>query len=51
MGTLEEHIDELIEHKKDLADQIVGQGENWISELSDNDLRDLVTLRRQTMEG
>jgi SNF2 family DNA or RNA helicase len=43
-GTLEERIDQLITSKKDLADRIVGAGETWISELSDADLRDMVTL-------
>jgi SNF2 family DNA or RNA helicase len=33
LGTLEERIDELIEHKRALADQIVGAGESWISEM------------------
>ena len=49
LGTLEERIDELIEHKQALADQIVGSGENWLSELSDADLRDLVTLRQEAV--
>ena len=50
LGTLEERIDEMIEHKKALADSIVGAGENWISELSTDELRDLVTLRQDAME-
>ena len=50
LGTLEEHIDELIDHKKALADQIVGSGENWISELNSNELRDLVSLRHTALE-
>jgi SNF2 family DNA or RNA helicase len=45
-GTMEEMIDEMIESKKALAQSIVGSGENWLTELSTNDLRDLVTLRR-----
>jgi len=50
LGTLEEKIDELIERKRDLADRIVGQGEGWLSEMSTDDLRDLVSLRREVME-
>jgi SNF2 family DNA or RNA helicase len=50
LGTLEERIDELIEHKMALADSIVGEGESWLSEMSTDDLRDLVTLRRDVME-
>ena len=45
LGTLEERIDEMIEHKQSLADSVVGAEENWISELNSDELRDLVTLR------
>ena len=46
-GTLEEQIDELIESKKALAESIVGGGESWLTELSTDDLRDIMTLRRE----
>jgi SNF2 family DNA or RNA helicase len=49
-GTLEEQIDTLIEDKKALADQIVGKGEDWIGSLSTEQLRDLLTLRRDAVE-
>jgi SNF2 family DNA or RNA helicase len=49
LGTLEERIDEMLEQKKALAEQIVGAGENWLSELSNHELRELVTLRREVM--
>lgn len=49
LGTLEERIDELIEHKQALADQIIGEGESWISELSNAEIADLVTLRRDVL--
>jgi SNF2 family DNA or RNA helicase len=45
-GTLEERIDELIDSKKGLADAIIGGGEQWLTELSTEDLRELVNLRR-----
>ena len=45
-GTLEERIDELIESKKSLAESIVGAGEGWLTELSTDELRDIVQLRR-----
>ena len=45
-GTLEERIDDLIESKKGLAESIVGGGEDWLTELSTDDLRELVRLRR-----
>ncbi len=46
LGTLEEQIDELIEHKRALADSVVGAGENWLTELDTNELHDLVRLRQ-----
>ncbi|OPZ64714.1 MAG: ATP-dependent helicase HepA [Firmicutes bacterium ADurb.Bin506] len=46
-GTVEERIDQLIEEKRALADQIVGIGENWLTELSNHELRDLFTLRNE----
>ena len=45
-GTLEEMIDEMIESKKGLAQSIIGSGESWLTELSTDDLRELVQLRR-----
>jgi SNF2 family DNA or RNA helicase len=44
-GTLEERIDEMIESKKGLARSIIGEGEQWLTELSTDDLRELVSLR------
>ena len=32
-GTIEEKVDRLLEQKRDLASRIVGQGEQWITEL------------------
>jgi SNF2 family DNA or RNA helicase len=50
LGTLEERIDEMIERKKGLSDQIVGTGENWVTEMSTGELRELFALRREWME-
>ncbi len=47
VGTMEEMIDDMIESKKALAESVVGSGENWLTEMSTNELRDLVTLRRR----
>jgi SNF2 family DNA or RNA helicase len=44
VGTLEERIDKMIEGKKELADRIVGTGEAWLSELSTDQIRELITL-------
>ncbi|MEH7273079.1 DEAD/DEAH box helicase [Neobacillus vireti] len=42
-GTLEEKIDAMLEKKQHLNDQII-QSENWITELSTDELKDLVYL-------
>jgi SNF2 family DNA or RNA helicase len=42
-GTLEEKIDAMLEKKQYLNDQII-QSENWITELSTDELKDLVYL-------
>lgn len=48
-GTLEERIHELIESKKALAEQIVGTGENWLTELNSDQLRNLLLLDRSAV--
>ena len=45
-GTIEEKIAELLTRKKALADSVLGRGETALTELSNDALRDLVTLRR-----
>ncbi|MBN1147419.1 MAG: DEAD/DEAH box helicase [Anaerolineales bacterium] len=47
VGTMEEMIDEMIESKKGLAQAVVGSGEGWLTELSTDELRELITLRKQ----
>lgn len=49
-GTLEERIDALIEEKRSLAQQIIGTGEGWLTELSIGDLRELLALRSEGIE-
>ncbi len=44
-GTVEERIDEMITAKRDLAERVVGTGEDWLTELSTAELRELVALR------
>ncbi|MFD4461384.1 DEAD/DEAH box helicase [Nocardia sp. NPDC058480] len=44
VDTIEERIDEMINGKKQLADLAVGAGENWITEMSTDELRELFTL-------
>jgi SNF2 family DNA or RNA helicase len=45
-GTLEERIDLMIEGKKALAESVVGAGEGWLTELSTDELRDIMSLRK-----
>jgi SNF2 family DNA or RNA helicase len=45
-GTMEEMIDDMIESKKGLAQAVVGSGEGWLTELSTDELRKVVSLRR-----
>jgi SNF2 family DNA or RNA helicase len=48
-GTLEERIDQMIEEKTELADNIIGAGERALTELSTGQLRDLLTLRNEAV--
>jgi SNF2 family DNA or RNA helicase len=48
-GTLEEKIDEIIERKQELAASIVGTGEGWLTELSNDHLKELFALRREAV--
>jgi len=49
-GTLEERIDQMIESKMELAENIIGSGEQWISELNTDQLRDILTLRNDAVD-
>ena len=51
MGTLEDRIDKMIEEKKELAEAVVGAGEAWLTELSIEDLRSVLALSRDAIEG
>jgi superfamily II DNA or RNA helicase len=46
LGTLEERIDEMLENKQQLSDNVISSSEGWITELSTEALKDLFTLRR-----
>ncbi len=49
-GTVEERIDAMIEQKKDLAHAIVTSGEQFITELSMDDLKGLFSLQSSALE-
>jgi SNF2 family DNA or RNA helicase len=48
-GTLEEKINDMIESKKQLAEQTVDAGENWLTELDTDQLRNLLLLDRNAI--
>jgi uncharacterized Zn finger protein len=45
-STFEEKINQMLKEKKDLADLTVNQGEKWLTELSNSDLKELIRLER-----
>ena len=49
LGTLEEHIDQMIEQKKELAESIVGTGEGWLTEMSTDQLKQVFALSREAV--
>ncbi|MCM3629026.1 DEAD/DEAH box helicase [Paenibacillus glycanilyticus] len=51
LGTLEEKIDEMIDRKQQLNEQVVGQSEQWITELSTDELKELFALRKNWLKG
>jgi|CXWL01.1.fsa_nt_gi SNF2 family DNA or RNA helicase len=51
IGTLEERIDAMLMNKRSLAENIIGAGEQWITELSTSALRELFVLSREDAVG
>jgi hypothetical protein len=47
IGTLEDRIDQMIERKRDLAENIMGQDEGWLTQLSTEALREVLSLRME----
>jgi SNF2 family DNA or RNA helicase len=50
-GTIEERVNQMLEAKRDLAARIVGQGEQWITELNNDQLRELFSLAPNAFIG
>ena len=50
LGTLEERIDEMIEEKTALAENIIGAGDAWLTEMSTTQLREILTLQNSAVE-
>ncbi|MEJ7638154.1 MAG: C-terminal helicase domain-containing protein [Singulisphaera sp.] len=51
VGTLEEKIDAMIEHKQEVAGSVVGSGEAWLTKLSNAELKELFALREEALAG
>jgi superfamily II DNA or RNA helicase len=51
MGTLEERIDRILVDKAALARTVVGGGESWLASLNTDELRDLVALAPEAVDG
>ena len=49
-GTLEERIESLIKSKKRVAEAVMGSGESWLAEFSNDQLRKLFALSRDAVE-
>ncbi|MFY9341497.1 MAG: DEAD/DEAH box helicase [Planctomycetota bacterium] len=46
-GTLEERIQQMLDRKREVADSLLAAGESWLTELSNDDLKRLLTLDRK----
>jgi SNF2 family DNA or RNA helicase/uncharacterized Zn finger protein len=49
-GTFEEHINQMIQAKKELAHLAVDHGESWITEMSTKELKKMLTLRNSILQ-
>ena len=50
-GTLEDRIDAMITAKSTMAEEVIGSGESWLTELSDDELKEALALTpRDVME-
>ncbi|MEO9327338.1 DEAD/DEAH box helicase [Gordonia aurantiaca] len=49
VGTIEERIDDMITRKRELSQLTVAAGENWVSDLADDELFELLRLRDEAV--
>jgi SNF2 family DNA or RNA helicase len=47
VGTLEERIDRMIESKSEIAEQVLGKGEAGLTELSNEEIKNLIKLGKE----
>jgi non-specific serine/threonine protein kinase len=48
-GTVEERIASLLEQKRELAARVVASGEQWLTELTPSELREMFALSRSAV--
>lgn len=48
-GTLEEKIDALMERKAVIATSVIGSGESWLSNLSNDEFKDMIALSKTAL--
>ena len=49
IGTLEERIDKMLSEKTQLAETIVGAGDQWLTEMSTSELKNYLMLSEQAV--
>ncbi|HAP57345.1 MAG TPA: hypothetical protein DCR02_06055 [Sphaerochaeta sp.] len=49
-GTFEEKINEMLQDKAALVEDVVAKGETWVTELSPSELKSLITLREDHVQ-
>src|SRR5207245_4463017 len=49
IGTMQERIDRLLTEKLALADKIIGSGDEWLTNLSTEQLREYLTLSKEAI--
>lgn len=49
LGTLEERIDQMIEDKQKMADNIVGNDESWLTKLDNQAFKELIALNKNSI--
>jgi len=47
LGTMEEKIDKMLEEKSDLLERVVSTGEKLITEMSNDELYEVLSLSRE----
>jgi SNF2 family DNA or RNA helicase len=49
IGTVEDRIDRMLESKRSLAEEVIGSGDQWLTSLSTEELREYIMLSREAV--